>query len=50
MPESQKVEAIEDQVQEPTEIVELDEEVSSSEVPIEDISKEETVKDKKKKN
>ena len=47
MPESQKAEAIEDQVQEPTEIVELDEEVSSSEeAPIEDISKEETVKDK----
>ena len=49
MPESQEVEATKDQVQEPTEVVELDEEVSSSEekeAPIEDISTEEAVKDK----
>ena len=47
MQESEKVEAIEDKALEPTEIVELDEEVSSTEeAPIEDISKEEAVKDK----
>ena len=50
MQDAEKVEATEESVQEPTEVVELDEEVSESSeaesAPIENISEEETAKDK----